>query len=323
MRCFGFSPLRLPPDLDFAALFHGIDERVPVEACSSASGCWTGSCGRADTSGARSSGLTPATPAPGSVALITGGTGGFGRALAARLRDADVRVVLADLDCDAQPGRGRGARRALRRPRRHRPRRQPGRRRRGRGRARPAGRRLPQRRHRRVGHDGRARRRRVPAGGRRSTCTASSTAPTPPGRRCGGPAAGRSWSPRRWPGCPRCPPTRLHRGQGRRGGVRPLDGPAAAAEGITISAICPGFADTAIIDPICASTSRPPTSRCSPPTRSPPRWPPPGPRPSPGAAYVVQPGVGAVPYRFKGVPAAKTAAAGVRPDPASLLPPAD
>jgi len=31
MRCFGFSPLRLPPDLDFAALFHGIDERVPVE----------------------------------------------------------------------------------------------------------------------------------------------------------------------------------------------------------------------------------------------------------------------------------------------------
>jgi acetylornithine deacetylase/succinyl-diaminopimelate desuccinylase-like protein len=32
MRCFGFSPLRLPPDLDFAALFHGIDERVPVES---------------------------------------------------------------------------------------------------------------------------------------------------------------------------------------------------------------------------------------------------------------------------------------------------
>jgi acetylornithine deacetylase/succinyl-diaminopimelate desuccinylase-like protein len=32
MRCFGFSPLLLPPDLDFAALFHGIDERVPVAA---------------------------------------------------------------------------------------------------------------------------------------------------------------------------------------------------------------------------------------------------------------------------------------------------
>jgi acetylornithine deacetylase/succinyl-diaminopimelate desuccinylase-like protein len=31
IRCFGFSPLRLPPDLDFASLFHGIDERVPVD----------------------------------------------------------------------------------------------------------------------------------------------------------------------------------------------------------------------------------------------------------------------------------------------------
>ncbi len=32
IRGFGFSPLLLPPDLDFAALFHGIDERVPTEA---------------------------------------------------------------------------------------------------------------------------------------------------------------------------------------------------------------------------------------------------------------------------------------------------
>jgi acetylornithine deacetylase/succinyl-diaminopimelate desuccinylase-like protein len=31
MRCFGFSPLQLPADLDFAGMFHGIDERVPVE----------------------------------------------------------------------------------------------------------------------------------------------------------------------------------------------------------------------------------------------------------------------------------------------------
>jgi acetylornithine deacetylase/succinyl-diaminopimelate desuccinylase-like protein len=31
MRCFGFSPLRLPPDLDFGSLFHGVDERVPVD----------------------------------------------------------------------------------------------------------------------------------------------------------------------------------------------------------------------------------------------------------------------------------------------------
>jgi acetylornithine deacetylase/succinyl-diaminopimelate desuccinylase-like protein len=31
MRCFGFSPLRLPADLDFTAMFHGVDERVPIE----------------------------------------------------------------------------------------------------------------------------------------------------------------------------------------------------------------------------------------------------------------------------------------------------
>ena len=31
MRCFGFAPLRLPPDLDFAALFHGVNERVPID----------------------------------------------------------------------------------------------------------------------------------------------------------------------------------------------------------------------------------------------------------------------------------------------------
>ena len=28
---YGFSPLRLPADLDFMALFHGVDERVPIE----------------------------------------------------------------------------------------------------------------------------------------------------------------------------------------------------------------------------------------------------------------------------------------------------
>ncbi len=32
VRCFGFSPLQLPADLDFTALFHGVDERVPVDA---------------------------------------------------------------------------------------------------------------------------------------------------------------------------------------------------------------------------------------------------------------------------------------------------
>jgi acetylornithine deacetylase/succinyl-diaminopimelate desuccinylase-like protein len=32
IRCFGFTPLRLPAELDFSGMFHGVDERVPVEA---------------------------------------------------------------------------------------------------------------------------------------------------------------------------------------------------------------------------------------------------------------------------------------------------
>ena len=32
IRCFGFTPLRLPPELDFVSMFHGVDERVPVES---------------------------------------------------------------------------------------------------------------------------------------------------------------------------------------------------------------------------------------------------------------------------------------------------
>lgn len=32
IRGYGFSPLKLPADLDFSALFHGVDERVPVSA---------------------------------------------------------------------------------------------------------------------------------------------------------------------------------------------------------------------------------------------------------------------------------------------------
>ena len=29
---YGFAPLKLTPDLDFPAMFHGVDERVPLEA---------------------------------------------------------------------------------------------------------------------------------------------------------------------------------------------------------------------------------------------------------------------------------------------------
>jgi acetylornithine deacetylase/succinyl-diaminopimelate desuccinylase-like protein len=32
IRCFGFAPLRLPPNLDFVGMFHGVDERVPTDS---------------------------------------------------------------------------------------------------------------------------------------------------------------------------------------------------------------------------------------------------------------------------------------------------
>jgi acetylornithine deacetylase/succinyl-diaminopimelate desuccinylase-like protein len=32
VRSYGFTPVRLPADLEFAALFHGVDERVPTES---------------------------------------------------------------------------------------------------------------------------------------------------------------------------------------------------------------------------------------------------------------------------------------------------
>ncbi len=32
IRCFGFAPLRLPAELDFVAMFHGVDERVPTDS---------------------------------------------------------------------------------------------------------------------------------------------------------------------------------------------------------------------------------------------------------------------------------------------------
>jgi len=31
ITCYGFLPLLLPPELDFSAMFHGVDERVPTE----------------------------------------------------------------------------------------------------------------------------------------------------------------------------------------------------------------------------------------------------------------------------------------------------
>jgi acetylornithine deacetylase/succinyl-diaminopimelate desuccinylase-like protein len=32
IRGFGFAPLKLPADLDFSGMFHGVDERVPMDS---------------------------------------------------------------------------------------------------------------------------------------------------------------------------------------------------------------------------------------------------------------------------------------------------
>ncbi|MCL1800922.1 MAG: M20/M25/M40 family metallo-hydrolase, partial [Promicromonosporaceae bacterium] len=32
IACYGFAPLRLPADLDFTGLFHGVNERVPLDS---------------------------------------------------------------------------------------------------------------------------------------------------------------------------------------------------------------------------------------------------------------------------------------------------
>ena len=91
-------------------------------------------------------------------------------------------------------------------------------------------------------------------------------------------------------------------------------------DGITLSAVCPGFADTAIIDPIRAEFTAagfPVLSAEEVADAMIAAW---G-SGEPGAAYVVQPGLGTVPYKFKGVPSAKTAAGETAVVPEALRPP--
>jgi NAD(P)-dependent dehydrogenase (short-subunit alcohol dehydrogenase family) len=96
--------------------------------------------------------------------------------------------------------------------------------------------------------------------------------------------------------------------------------PRLAAEGTTITAICPGFADTAIIDRIrdqFEAANFPVLSAEEVADAMLAAWT----AGEPGAAYVVQPGVGTVPYKFKGVPAARTLSGETAVVPEALRPP--
>jgi NAD(P)-dependent dehydrogenase (short-subunit alcohol dehydrogenase family) len=259
------------------------------------------------------------TPAPGSVALITGGTGGFGRALAGLLRERDVTVVLADLDTAAnrQVAEGLGAHfvgldvtdRA----------------------ANAAVVAAVEAEHGRLdaaflnaGIAGKSQHTLdvdeflrvvdvdlfgvvygteaalpalVRAGGGSIVVTASLAGLAPVATDPGYSVA--------------------------KGGaiafVRSL-APRLVDDGITMSAICPGFADTAIIDgwrDDFAAADFPVLSAGEVAEAMLAAWA----GAEPGAAYVVQPGVGAIPYKFKGVPSAKTASGETAAVPAALLPP--
>jgi NAD(P)-dependent dehydrogenase (short-subunit alcohol dehydrogenase family) len=96
--------------------------------------------------------------------------------------------------------------------------------------------------------------------------------------------------------------------------------PRLAGEDIVVTAICPGFADTAIIDPIREEFEKagfPVLTAEEVADAMIAAWT----SGEPGAAYIIQPGIGAVPYKFKGVPSAKTEAGETAVVPEALRPP--
>lgn len=264
--------------------------------------------------------MTHPTPGPGSVALITGGTGGFGRALAAKLREREVTVVLTDLDSE----RNRSVAADLGCPF------------------------LPLDVTDRAANEAvvaqvEAEHGRLDAAYLNAGISAEKSegeldlgefmrvveidlfgvvygalAARPAIQRAGGGAIVVTASLAGLSPMAGDPGYSVAKG-GAIAFVRSM-APRLAAEGTTITAICPGFADTAIIDRIRDHF----TAAGFPVLRAEEvadamvmAWE----SGEPGAAYVVQPGVGTVPYKFKGVPAARTATGETAVVPEALRPP--
>ena len=264
--------------------------------------------------------MTAPTPRPGSVALITGGTGGFGRALAAKLSEREVTVVLADLDSE----RARTTAADL-------------------GAQfevldvtdRAANVALVERIEARHG--------RLDAAYLNAGISAAKSddevdldeflrvvdvdlfgvvygtlAARPALQRAGGGAVVVTASLAGLSPMATDPGYSVAKG-GAIAFVRSM-APRLAREGTTITAICPGFADTAIIDRIRDQFTRagfPVLSADEVADAMLMAWT----SGEPGAAYVVQPGVGTVPYRFKGVPSARTESGETAVVPEALRPP--
>jgi NAD(P)-dependent dehydrogenase (short-subunit alcohol dehydrogenase family) len=264
--------------------------------------------------------VTHPTPGPGSVALITGGTGGFGRALAAKLRARDVTVVLTDLDSE----RNRSVAAALGCPF------------------------LPLDVTDRAANEAvvaqiEAEHGRLDAAYLNAGISAEKSegeldlaefmrvveidlfgvvygalAARPAIQRAGGGAIVVTASLAGLSPMAGDPGYSVAKG-GAIAFVRSM-APRLAAEGTTITAICPGFADTAIIDRIrdqftAAGFPVIPADEVADAMVM--AWA----AGEPGAAYVIQPGVGTIPYKFKGVPSAKTASGETAVVPEALRPP--
>src|SRR3954447_4080647 len=283
----------------------------------SASGSWTASSARCRSWCDRR--VTDTTPAPGSVALITGGTGGFGRALAARLGERDVTVVLADLDSErarsvaADLGASFAALDVTDRA------------------ANAVAVAQVEAEHGRL--DAAFLNAGI-AGQNRDTLDVDeflkvvdvdlfgvvygTEAALPALKRAGGGSIVVTASLAGLAPVATDPGYSVAKG-GAIAFVRSM-APRLVGDGITMSAICPGFADTAIIDPLREQFNAadfPVLSADEVAQAMLAAWA----GAEPGAAYVVQPGVGAVPYKFKGVPSAKTAAGETAAVPQALLPP--